>query len=296
MNEILIVDKPYGLTSSYVVNKLKRHFGASKAGHSGTLDPLATGVLVVYFDDMTKVIPIIEEEIKTYEVKILLGIETDTLDISGEILNISRIKDYSLTDFPKFISSFIGEYSYAPPSFSAIKVNGVPSYKHARRGTSINLPMRKSLINDIEITGAGMSTISLKVKCSKGTYVRALARDIGEILGSKGTVSSLRRLETGKFNIKDSNQFYSLLNGSSPVFFSLGRLFPLVSIDNSAFNLLSKEVNYKDVDLRIYANELTDKLFVIMVNIDGPAVIVKNKFDKKGQYICSEVKFFSKKK
>ena len=82
MNEILIVDKPYGLTSSYVVNKLKRHFGASKAGHSGTLDPLATGVLVVYFDDMTKVIPIIEEEIKTYEVKILLGIETDTLDIS----------------------------------------------------------------------------------------------------------------------------------------------------------------------------------------------------------------------
>ena len=91
MNKIIVVDKPYGLTSSFVVNKLKKFFGAEKAGHSGTLDPLATGVLVVYFDEMTKIIPYIDESIKNYEVKILLGLLTDTLDISGKILNLSKI-------------------------------------------------------------------------------------------------------------------------------------------------------------------------------------------------------------
>ncbi|MBT3475931.1 tRNA pseudouridine(55) synthase TruB [bacterium] len=295
MNKIIIVDKPYGLTSSYVVNKLKKYFGASKAGHSGTLDPLATGVLVVYFDDMTKIIPFIDESIKKYEVKILFGIETDTLDISGEILRISKVKDYSDIDFLDVVTNFIGDYNYTPPSFSAIKIKGVRSYKYARQGRSVDLPKRKSIIKDIKIVNNGTSVITLIVESSKGTYIRALARDIGSYIGSFSTVSKLERLGTGRFKIGDSNNYYSILDGKEPSFFPLNKLFPLIEIDDNNAEKILKQRNYKMVDLQELIGRKIEDQFVVMVNNDIPLLITTNKFDNNKKYICSEIKFFSKK-
>ena len=295
MNEIIIVDKPYGLTSSYVVNKLKKYFGASKAAHSGTLDPLATGVLVVYFDDKTKIIPFIDESTKKYKVKILFGIETDTLDISGQILRTSRVKDYSHIDFLDVVKNFIGDYNCTPPSFSAIKIKGVPSYKYARKGRNVDLPKRKSIIKDIEVINSGISIVNLIVKSSKGPYVRALARAIGERVGSFSTVSKLERLETGKFKIEDSNDYYSILDGREPSFFSLSKLFPFIEINNNDVDKISKQKNYKKVDLQELIDNKIQNPSIVMVNNDTPILITTNKFSNNMEYISSEIKFFSKK-
>ena len=235
MNRIIVIDKPYGLTSSYVANKLKNFLGAKKAGHSGTLDPIATGVLVVFFDDMTKIIPYINEEIKKYEVKILLGLETDTLDIAGKITSLSMKSDYLNTDFNKVISAFIGEYIYQPPIYSAIKVKGVPSYRYAREGRDLELKDKKSIIDKIQIIENGRSTLNLIVTSTKGTYIRALARDIGKSISSFGIVSKLRRLSTGKFSIENSNDFYSILKGNKPDFFDIRRILPSLEINQSIF-------------------------------------------------------------
>ncbi len=295
MNKIIVVDKPYGLTSSYVVNKLKKFFGAEKAGHSGTLDPLATGVLVVYFDDMTKIIPYIDESIKNYEVKILLGLLTDTLDISGKILNLSKIKKYSNDDIIDVIESFKGEYNYKPPIFSAIKINGIPSYKLARDGKSVELGIKKSYIEEIKIINSGFSTLNLRIESSKGTYIRALARDIGLALGSFGTVSKLRRTKTGKFDIKTSNNFFALINDSEPLFFPISKLFKVINIQESDVVRISSEKNFKDVNLGSFLNINDQDSPVILSCSNIPILIATNKFDSNGAYISSKIKFFNKK-
>ena len=295
MNKIIVVDKPYGLTSSFVVNKLKKFFGAEKAGHSGTLDPLATGVLVVYFDEMTKIIPYIDESIKNYEVKILLGLLTDTLDISGKILNLSKIKKYSNNDIIDTIESFKGEYNYKPPIFSAIKINGIPSYKLARDGKCVELAIKKSYIEEIKIINSGFSTLNLIIESSKGTYIRALARDIGLALGSFGTVSKLRRTKTGKFDIKTSNNFFALINGSEPLFFPIDKLFTVINIKESDVIRISSEKNFKDVNLGFLLNINNQDSPVILSCSNVPILIATNKFDSNGAYISSKIKFFNKK-
>ena len=295
MNKIIVVDKPYGLRSSFVVNKLKKFFGAEKAGHSGTLDPLATGVLVVYFDEMTKIIPYIDESIKNYEVKILLGLLTDTLDISGKILNLSKIKKYSNNDIIDTIESFKGEYNYKPPIFSAIKINGIPSYKLARDGKCVELAIKKSYIEEIKIINSGFSTLNLRIESSKGTYIRALARDIGLALGSFGTVSKLRRTKTGKFDIKTSNNFFALINGSEPLFFPIDKLFTVINIKESDVIRISSEKNFKDVNLGFLLNINNQDSPVILSCSNIPILIATNKFDSNGAYISSKIKFFNKK-
>lgn len=295
MNKIIVVDKPYGLTSSFIVNKLKKFFGAEKAGHSGTLDPLATGVLVVYFDEMTKIIPYIDESIKNYEVKILLGLLTDTLDISGKILNLSKIKKYSNNDIIDTIESFKGEYNYKPPIFSAIKINGIPSYKLARDGKCVELAIKKSYIEEIKIINSGFSTLNLRIESSKGTYIRALARDIGLALGSFGTVSKLRRTKTGKFDIKTSNNFFALINGSEPLFFPIDKLFTVINIKESDVIRISSEKNFKDVNLGFLLNINNQDSPVILSCSNIPILIATNKFDSNGAYISSKIKFFNKK-
>ena len=295
MNRIIVIDKPYGLTSSYVANKLKNFLGAKKAGHSGTLDPIATGVLVVFFDDMTKIIPYINEEIKKYEVKILLGLETDTLDIAGKITSLSMKSDYLNTDFNKVISAFIGEYIYQPPIYSAIKVKGVPSYRYAREGRDLELKDKKSTIDKIQIIENGRSTLNLIVTSTKGTYIRALARDIGKSISSFGIVSKLRRLSTGKFSIENSNDFYSILKGNKPDFFDIRRILPSLEINQSISNRLFREKNHKKVDLFSFTGFVPDSSVILLMNNKSPELIARNKFNSKGEYLNSEIKFFSKK-
>ena len=295
MNQIIVIDKPYGVTSSYVVNRLKKLFGAKKAGHSGTLDPLATGALVVYFDEMTKLIPFIKENKKKYQVKILLGIETDTLDISGKITAFSKIRDYSTIDLNERISNFIGDYSYYPPIYSAIKVRGIPSYKYARKGKDIKLSKKNSFIDEIKIIDSGFSTINLEVSSSKGTYIRALARDIGSSLGSYGTVSKLRRLSTGKFTLNEGNDFNSLLKGLKPVFVNLKNISSFLEINNKTESSILREKNYKKVDLTAFLGEFPSSETILFFKDGSPVLIALNKFNNVKKYISSEIKVFNKK-
>ena len=122
------------MTTTYVTNKIKKYFNAEKAGHTGTLDPLATGVVPIFLGKLTKLIPFINENKKKYIVKAIIGLQTETLDISGRVLHVTEVPQLHLETLKKIVKSFIGKYTYVPPSYSAIKINGIPSYKYARQG------------------------------------------------------------------------------------------------------------------------------------------------------------------
>jgi len=292
MNKILVVNKPNNLTSSFVVNKLKRFFSSSKAGHSGTLDPLAEGVLVIFLGSMTKIIPFISENIKRYKVKMLLGLETDTLDIAGHITKSSGMKELDELYINKVVKNFQGEYEYDPPQYSAIRVNGKRSYKNAREGNFVEIPKRKSTISSIRINKIGSSTLELDIECSKGTYVRSLVRDIGLALGTFGTVVKLTRTSTGSFSLDKSNDFYDLLRGENPEFYELSNLFPVIVVKKEVVNQLRKLTNHKNVDISLISKQLEVNPINIVASNESPLLIVKNKYDDYGKYICSEIKFF----
>lgn len=300
MDKILIVNKPYGLTTSYVVNKLKKLYNALKAGHTGTLDPLATGVIVIFFGRLTKLIPFIDEEVKIYRVKALLGIQTDTLDISGNIVSTSKIESLQSDKLKFVIKSFRGEYKYTPPQYSAIKINGVPAYKYVRKGQKISLSQRVSRIYDILINHVGKYTFELEIHCSKGTYIRSLINDMGIQLGSNATVCNLKRLNSGIFSIEDSNDYFSILNENKVDFFNIEDIFKTLEIDTNFLSYLRKHPNYKKVpllnffsklakDMRIRSEENTR--FLLTIN-QSPVGLINNKFDDSGVYIYSDVKLF----
>ncbi|HIC76517.1 MAG TPA: tRNA pseudouridine(55) synthase TruB [Candidatus Dadabacteria bacterium] len=300
MDKILIVNKPYGLTTSYVVNKLKKLYNALKAGHTGTLDPLATGVIVIFFGRLTKLIPFIDEEIKIYRVKALLGIQTDTLDISGNIVFTSKIESLQSDKLKSVIKSFRGEYKYTPPQYSAIKINGVPAYKYVRKGQKISLSQRVSRIYDILINHVGKYTFELEIHCSKGTYIRSLINDMGIQLGSNATVCNLKRLNSGIFSIEDSNDYFSILNENKVDFFNIENIFKTLEIDTNFLSYLRNHPNYKKVpllnffsklakDMRIRSEENTR--FLLTIN-QSPVGLINNKFDDSGVYIYSDVKLF----
>jgi len=299
MDKILLIDKPYGMTTTYVTNKIKKYFNAEKAGHTGTLDPLATGVVPIFLGKLTKLIPFINENKKKYIVKAIIGLQTETLDISGRVLHVTEVPQLHLETLKKIVKSFIGKYTYVPPSYSAIKINGIPSYKYARQGKEVGLTERISTIYDIHIAKSGEYTFELEVDCSKGTYIRSLVSDIGDKLGVGASVASLRRLSSGSFNVEDSNKFFSLINSQSPIFFNLDDLFSTVEINKSLLDHLKQHSNHKKVNNEFLSN-LSKKLGVKsnkdqhkLLTIDEyPVGLINNNFNETGDYIYSDIKLF----
>ena len=199
----LVVDKPAGLTSTAVVNKVKWAFDAKKAGHAGTLDPDATGVLAVALGEATKTVPYITDALKAYTFTIRLGQSTNTDDAEGEILKTSdaRPEDSQIKDA---LGQFIGDIMQVPPQFSAVKVDGQRAYKLARDGEDLELAARPLWVDELIMTDRpDADHVTLEMTCGKGGYVRSIARDLGEALGCFGHVRELRRIWSGPFDATD---------------------------------------------------------------------------------------------
>lgn len=213
-NGILLVDKPAGWTSFDVLAKLRGVLGTRKLGHSGTLDPMATGVLAVFVGRATAAADRQLNHDKTYEATIRLGVRTDTGDITGTVLETAPVT-VSEQDFVAMLSHFVGEQQQLPPMYSAVKINGQPLYKAARAGKTVERTPRSITVYSIDYLGtAGEQEYRIRVACSKGTYIRTLAEDLGKVLGVPATLSALRRTAAGVFEIADAHTMPELLQAA----------------------------------------------------------------------------------
>lgn len=211
-NGILIMDKPESITSHDAVDIIRKIFSNTKVGHTGTLDPLATGVLPICIGKATKLSDTFTQKDKIYSVKMLLGVETDTYDITGKIVFANPISNDEIY-IKERIKRFIGKQMQIPPKYSAIKVNGKKAYEYARSGEEIRLKPREIEIFDIYNIEVNLEKreVSFDVYCTKGTYIRSLVHDIGIKLGCGATMTKLRRVKTGEFDIEDSVPLYEFL-------------------------------------------------------------------------------------
>lgn len=200
MNGILLVDKPSGWTSNDVVCKLKGIFHERRIGHSGTLDPLATGLLPVFIGKATKAVEFAEKQVKRYIAEITFGIETDTQDISGKVISECQCR-VSPKEFLLAAESFKGNIQQIPPMYSALKQNGKKLYELARKGIEVERKPRSVTIYDISLLSETERGYRFSVQCSSGTYIRTLCQDIGKTLGCGACMSSLRRTDCGSFSV-----------------------------------------------------------------------------------------------
>lgn len=209
---ILNINKPAGITSYDVVDVIKKIFDGSKVGHTGTLDPIATGVLPIVIGDATKLSDELMAETKVYRVKMLLGVETNTYDITGRIVFASVIKNDEIY-IRERIKRFIGKQEQIPPAYSAIRVDGKRAYEYAREGKEVKLKSREIEIYNIDNIAVDLRKreVIFDVYCTKGTYVRSLVNDIGKKIGCGATMVELTRLKNGNFDIKDSISLYDFL-------------------------------------------------------------------------------------
>ncbi len=214
MNFGIVVNKDKDYTSRDVINKLNHIFNTKKIGHTGTLDPLATGVLVCLFGKYTKLVSLITDEDKEYIASIKLGIKTDTLDITGHIIDKSEIKKYSFKEIKNTLNCFKGEYNQVIPLYSAKRVNGKRLYEYARNNEEVKLPENIVNIKEIELLDYHNDLIKFRVVVSKGTYIRSLIQSICDKLDCYGTMNELIRTRQGKFNITNSSTLNDIENNN----------------------------------------------------------------------------------
>jgi len=220
MNIVLNLDKPAHITSQQAVVKVKRFLGAKKAGHAGTLDPLATGILIVCLNEATKITRFLSDLDKEYIVQLKLGERTDTLDSTGRITEMKDPGLFHVEDIRAVLDRFTGSIQQTPPMYSAVKIGGEPLYKLARKGIIVDRPDRSVHIRQMELLSFQQPYLNMRVTCSKGTYIRTLCDDIGNLLGTGAHMTALTRTRVGKFKIEDAvslqnlsdekNEFYSI--------------------------------------------------------------------------------------
>ena len=246
MNEILVVDKPQNCTSRDVVNFICKKFNTRKVGHTGTLDPMATGVLVILIGKYTNLVEVITAYDKVYEAEITLGILTDTLDSTGNVLKEEKVA-VKTCEIKKVLKNMIGNYKQTVPIYSAVKVNGKKLYEYARSGEKVTLPIREVEIKSLEIISDIVKKddkiiFKIKTKVSKGTYIRALINDIATNLNTVGIMSSLRRIKQGNIDISEANTINQIEN------------------DNYCFYDINKCLN------EIYSVDVNEELFYKIKN------------------------------
>lgn len=261
-NGLLVIDKPSGYTSRDIVNLVARFLNTSKVGHCGTLDPIATGVLVVAVNDGLKILEFMKNDTKEYIATVKMGILTDTLDITGKV---TKEKKYFL-DISKLtnaINSFKGKYWQEVPLYSSVKVNGKRLYKYARENEEVVLPKREVEILDIELLDVNHDEFSFRTTVSKGTYIRSLIRDIGEKINIPCTMNSLRRVRQGDFSLDDA--------------------ITLEDIENNRFKFISIERAFLGYHVEIVDDFLESKILngSILDNLyNEKSVVFKNKKDE----------------
>lgn len=204
MDGIIIINKPKGITSRDVVNETCKILKTKKVGHTGTLDPLATGVLALCIGKATKLVEVLTSSDKEYIATVKLGVLTDTLDTDGKVLKMEETL-INKNELLNVLNSFVGMYNQEVPIYSAVKINGKKLYEYARNNEKVVLPKRVVRISNIELLSFSKEEYSFKVTVSKGTYIRSLIKDINDKLGIIGVMSDLVRTRQGRFTIKDSN-------------------------------------------------------------------------------------------
>ena len=215
MNGIVIIDKPQGWTSQDVTARLRRVYNTRRIGHGGTLDPMATGVLPVFVDRATRGVEFFEHAGKTYEATLRLGLTTDTEDTSGTVLEEKEVS-ISEEEFLGILPRFRGKIQQVPPMYSALKVGGQKLVDLARKGKTVERQPREIEIFELTCLSFAGNTARLRVRCSKGTYIRTLCKDIGEALGCGGCMAALRRTAAGEYTIEESVPLLELLESETP--------------------------------------------------------------------------------
>lgn len=264
MNGIILIDKPQDWTSHDVVAKLRGILHERRIGHSGTLDPLATGLLVVFVGRATRAVEFAEADSKEYIAGLRLGLSTDTQDISGNVIaECSDLPDEGAVR--RAVNSFIGDIEQIPPMYSAIKIGGKKLYELARKGQSVERAPRKITVSSIEIIGREGGDYLLKIACSKGTYIRTLCNDIGASLGCGAYMSSLRRVRAGAFSIEDAHSIDEVENAVNDgrvvdIMLPVDTLFsalPELKVSESAAKRLKTgniiKISAHDCDYRVYS-------------------------------------------
>lgn len=238
MNGILVVNKPKDYTSRDIVNIVGKKFNTKKVGHTGTLDPLATGVLVLCIGNHLKIAELLTSTTKEYIAKIILGIETDTLDITGKILKEEYNNNYSVKTIKEVLTTFKGKIEQQVPAYSAIKVNGKKLYEYARNNIPVELPTKTVEIHNIElidIPNIVENHLEFTIKCtvSKGTYIRSLVRDIGKKLNTVATMKELTRTKQGNFSLDNAYTLEDIDNNNYKLFNMKDILdIPTITVDN----------------------------------------------------------------
>ena len=274
MNGIVIVDKPQGWTSQDVTARLRRVFNTRRIGHGGTLDPMATGVLPVFVGRATRGVEFFEHAEKTYETVLKPGITTDTEDITGTVLSE---RDAFVTGemLEAVLPRFRGEILQVPPMYSALKVNGLKLYDLARKGKEVERQPRPITIHELTLLGMDAEGIRLRVRCSKGTYIRTLCKDIGEALGCGGCMAALRRVQAGEYTSAEAVPLQTLLETEDPEQYlrpvdSMFRNYPAVTLtpkqetrcrNGNSFSLAMENGTY-----RAYGQ---DGEFLMLAKVEG---------------------------
>lgn len=214
MDGVMILDKPRGCTSAQALNRVKKAVGAKKAGHTGTLDPFATGVLPVCFNQATKAIPYLGDDIKEYEAEMILGVSTDTMDDTGTVTGRVDAGHVGRDEVKEVIEGFSGEIMQVPPMYSAAKVSGTKLYALARAGKEVERKPKRVTIEEIRLLHFSYPKATFYVKCSRGTYVRVIASDVGRKLGCGAHLCELRRLRSGPFTLSGASSIEDVESGN----------------------------------------------------------------------------------
>lgn len=291
MDAILLINKPQGLTSRDVVNMASQILNIKKIGHTGTLDPLATGVLVLCVNKATKLVELLINDDKEYIAEIILGIETDTLDSEGKVIRQVNVNDIDNTKIVEVLTKFKGKIKQEVPLYSSVKVKGKRLYEYARENKEVKLPIREVDIKEIELI-EGITKceegIKFKIRCvvSKGTYIRSLVRDIGNYLGYPATMSNLVRTKVGIFNIEDAHTIENLKTNNYKFISMLEALanYPIKQVDENLEKKISNGMPLKsffDEDIAIIINNNNELIAIyskgeINKDIVKPLKVIKN--------------------
>ena len=284
MNGVIIIDKPQGKTSHDIVGIMRKKFGTRRVGHTGTLDPMATGVLPICIGNATRASDMLTESDKKYRAQLLLGKRTDTLDIEGDVFE-ERAVNVTEQEIRDVIDTFIGEIDQIPPMYSAIKKDGKKLYELARQGIEIEREPRRINIYSIDIIDINIPYITVDVHCSKGTYIRSLCDDIGTRLGTGAVMTNLRRIYTAGFSIDDAYTIEQLdaiedlsktLNPTDSLFADLPQIYLNEKQERSIVNgvRMTWRQGEEGKTYRVYG---ADRRFLCVSRMcDGKLVLVKS--------------------
>ena len=285
MNGIVIIDKPQEWTSQDVTARLRRVFNTRRIGHGGTLDPMATGVLPVFVGRATRGVEFFEHAEKTYEATLQLGITTDTEDTSGTVLTRQDVH-ISETEFLNILPAFRGKIMQVPPMYSALKINGQKLVDLARKGKTVERQPREIEIFELSLLEFTGDTARLRVRCSKGTYIRTLCKDIGEALGCGGCMAALRRVQAGEYTIEEAVPLQELLDAENSEGYlrpvdSMFRNYPAVTLSSKqetrCRNGNSFSVKMEDGTYRVYSQ--SGEFLALSKVEDGVMSTIKSFFE-----------------